>query len=572
MSRRPPTPRWPTTGRLAVVAGALVLADACSSAPPPGRPVEALGRSVRDDEAVRAAEQALAEGSLARSGELWAEIARAHPADALGALATLRLARLDLAVPDRARVERARARLGSLPPGLDAPLALRRSLVEALVAARAERPDPALAQSLSTLRGRFVDAQDVVEANCALVAVTPSQGAALEALARVEGAVERGTRWPPTGLACDEPATRSARLESALAAVDEPAEVAAVLDALPAGHAWRPELARRLRTVAEARGEVRSWMSHLADLPDDEVAIRPAAPGAGAATVRIGVLAPLSGTVANVGAEAVRAVQQAVEGLGRVEVVLEDECRALPRRAAVGRVEVTDAAALVASLRERGAAFVVGPALDANVEAVVAAARAQGLPLWVPTPGEATGEAANAVGPTLRQRADALAAAVRQRGSRVVLHLPTLPADAALAVALRAALGRRGVAIAREGDPFATHLLAGAFDDESRRRWVATLSQGAPRWVVDARTLPPVGSAQWIGVEAARGFGPFLTVTCERADRAPTELSALYHDAALAALGAERSERRPAVLGPSLGVLSVDAARARACAPAASGP
>ncbi len=289
-----------------LLAALLAVWGACTSAPQPGRSATSLGATVADDSDIRAAERAMAEGSLGRAGELWEALRRAHAADPLGHYASLRLARLDLATPGPEGVARARGRLSSLPAVLDATLELRRSLVSALATARDGRPEPALARSLASLRGRFVDAQDVVEANCALAAVSPSAADSLEALARVEGAVERGVRWAPTGLACDESATRTATFEEALARVEAPAEVAAVLDALPSGHPWRTPLARRLRTVAEARGEVRAWMTHLADLPDDEAAIRPTTPGVGAPTLRIGILAPLSGAVANVGAEAVR--------------------------------------------------------------------------------------------------------------------------------------------------------------------------------------------------------------------------------------------------------------------------
>ncbi len=522
-----------------------------------------LGATVADDTAIRAAERALAEGSLARAGELWEALQRAHPDDALGHYASLRLARLDLATPGADGVTRARGRIASLPAALDAALELRCSLVTALATARDGRADPALARSMASLRGRFVDPQDVVEANCALAAVSASGAQSLEALARVEGAVERGVRWAPTGLACDASATRTARFEEVLARVEEPAEIAAVLDALPSGHPWRTPLARRLREVAEARGEVRAWMSHLADLPDDEAAIRPTTAGVGAPTLRIGILAPLSGAVANVGAEAVRAAQQALEGVSHVELILADESQALARRAAVGRPPTIGIDELVQSLRARGASAVVGPSMDANVAAAVTAARAQGVALWLPTPAE---QSATAVGPTLAARAEALAtAAAEHRARRVVLHLPTLPPDPALEAALRAALGRRGVVAVRAGEAPSGHVLAGFFDEEAQRRWGAATTRGG-QWIIDARSLPPDATSHWVGAAASGAYGSFLQVSCARSDRAPTENAALYYDAVLAAVGAAGNGQRLRALGGTVGVLTPDAARARTCA------
>lgn len=534
---------------------------ACASAPPPGRSASSLGATVADDAAIRAAERALAEGSLARAAELWEALARDHAGDALGHYAALRLARLDLATPGADGVTRARDRVASLPAALDATLALRRSLVSALATARDGRPDPALARMMASLRGRFVDAQDVVEANCALAALSPSGADALEALARVEGAVERGVRWVSTGLACDGSESRTALFGDVLARVEAPAEVAAVLDALPAVHPWRTPLARRLRAVAEARGEVRAWMSHLADLPDDEAAIRPTTPGASAPTLRIGILAPLSGAVANVGAEAVRAAQQALEGVSQVELIVEDESQAVARRAAVGSPPLTSVDALVRSLRERGASAIVGPSMDANVAAAVAAAREQGVALWLPTPAE---EAPTAVGPTLAARAEALAAAAGRRSRRVVLHLPTLPPDPALDGALRAALGRHGVTVARAGDASAGHLLAGFFDEEAQRRWGAAAARGG-EWVIDARSLPPDATSRWVGAGASAAYGAFLGLSCERSDRAPTENAVLYYDAVLAAVGAAGNGQRLRALEGSAGVLTADAVRGRTC-------
>ena len=530
-------------------AALLAALSACAGATPPGRAALALGDTVSDDAALRAAERALVEGDLPRARELWAALERQHPRDALGRHAALRLARLDLAAPGDAGVESARARLGALPRTLDATHALRRSLVDALVTARAGRSDAALSRSLVTLRGRFVDAPEVVAADCAQVAVAPAAGPALEALARVEGAVELGVRWIPTGLACDGSDTRTERFQALLPTVDEPGEVATVLDALPASHPWRTPLARRLRTVAEARGEVRRWMSHLADLPDDEAAIRPVVRDNAEDVLRIGVLAPLSGSVANVGAEVVRSAQQAVEGSSRVELMLEDESRALPRRAAVGQVEVTPIEALVRSLRERGAVAIVGPALDANVPAARAAALAQGVPLWLPTPPDAAGGVAHAVGPTLRQRADAMAAAAARGGAtRVALHLPTLPPDPSLEAALRAAMARQGVAVARRGEAAARHVIAGFFDEESQRRWATAAARSTTPWVIDARAAIAGTPGHWVGLTAAGGHGAYVAVGCSRSDRAPTEIAALYYDAVIEVVRA----RRPIAAAPAL--------------------
>lgn len=564
--------RAPLDRRAAALTALLASALACAGPPAAGRAALALGATVTDDAEIRGAERALTDADLPRARDLWSAIARRHGGDATGRHAALRLARIELAGPGPAAVAAARDRLRALPADLEATQSLRRSLVEALAAARDGRADAALARDLAALRGRFVDAPDVVEADCAEAALSPAAASALEALGRVEAAVDRGVRWTVTGLACDESAARTARFAELLPAIDEPGRVAAVLDALPASHPWRTPLARRLRAVAEARGEVRLWTSHLADLPDDEAAIRPVVRDTGEAVLRIGVLAPLSGSVANVGAEVVRAAQQAVEGSSRVELMLEDESRALAHRAAVGQVEVTAVAALVRSLRERGAVAVVGPALDANVAAAVAAARAEGLPLWLPTPAEGgAGEGVRAVGPTLRERADAMAAAAHAVGPRVVLHLPTLPPDAPLEAALRAAMGRRGVVVVRAGDPLAAHLLAGFFDEESQRRWSAAAARAAGRWVLDGRAAIAGTPGRWVGLGAAEAYGAFVGLSCGRSDRPPTEVAALYYDGVIEAVRAQRATEAATVLRREALVAGDAVASAAPCPRAASG-
>ncbi|TAK21591.1 MAG: amino acid ABC transporter substrate-binding protein [Myxococcaceae bacterium] len=561
---RPPRP--PIDRRQVALSVLLGWACACASARPPGRAALALGDSVADDAAIRAAERTLVEGDLPRSRELWSALERAHPSEPTGRYATLRLARIELTAPGDAAVAAARARLETLPRSLEATLSLRRSLVSALVTARLGRPDASLASALATLRGRYVDAQDVVEADCAQAALSPRAASALQALSHVEAAVDRGVRWIPTGLACDEPAARTRQFQDLLPAVEEPGEVAAVLDALPSGHAWRTALARRLRTVAEARGEVRRWMSHLADLPDDEAALRPVVRDSGDPVLRIGVLAPLSGSVANVGAEVVRSVQQAVEGFSRIELMLEDESRALPRRAAVGEVAVTPIEALVRSLRERGVVAIVGPALDANVPGAVAAAQSQGVPLWVPTPAGAVQGTTRALGPTLQERAEAMALAAREQGTRAVLHLPTLPPDAALDGALRAAMARHGVTVVRAGDGGARHVVAGFFDEESQRRWAAEARRSAGRWVLDARAAIAGTPGRWVGLGPADGYGVFASVSCSRADRAPMEISALYYDGVIEAVHSQRPAALFTVLRRDAGVVREGVASAAECA------
>lgn len=567
--RRPDRP--PLDRRLVALTALLGWVDACAGAPPLGRTALALGRTVTEDAEIRAAEQVLADGDLPRARELWAALEARHHADLLGRYASLRLARIELTTPGPDAVAAASGRLGGLPSSLDAPLGLRRSLVDALVTARGGRPDAPLARSLATLRGRFVDAQDVVEADCAEAAVSPSAAPALAALARVESAVERGVRWIATGLTCDASPARTAQFQALLPRVAEPREVAAALDVLPSGHPWRTPLARRLRAVAEARDEVRLWTSHLADLPDDEAAIRPVLRDSGEAVLRIGVLVPLSGSVANIGAEAVRSAQQAVEGFSRIELMLEDESRALPHRAAFGAVEVTSIEALVRSLRERGAVAIVGPALDANVLAAVAAAQAQGVPIWVPTPADAVGGPVHAVGPTLRERADAMASAAREGGARVVLHLPTMPSDAPLEAALRAAMARRGVAVVRAGDRLVGHVLAGFFDAESLLRWTAVIRRDGGRWVLDARSAIAGTPGRWVGLAGSDSYGVFAGLSCSRSDRPPSEISALYYDGVIEAVRAQRSAAMTSALRRDAGVVSVAVAAQAECARPDSG-
>ena len=552
--------------RSRTVLAALLLATArCASTTERGRSAAAWGASLADDAMLRDAERALADGDLVRARALWAALRDARPSGAVHDVALLRLARIDLIGDGEPALADAVSSLARLPRDLEPSLALRRELLEGLIAARRGSASDAVVARLRAGRGRFIDAPDAVEANCAVAALAVAPAAALEALARVEAATERGVRWLPTRLPCDLPAERSARFEGIVPRVDEPSDLAAALDVLPAEHAWRVGLARRLRAVAEARGEARRWASHLADLPDDEAAIRPAVAGTRDPLLRIGILAPLSGPASNVGAEVVRGAQQAVESVARVELVVGDET---PQREAVDRASALRA--VLADLHRRAVDVVVGPALDEDVAPALEAARAEGMVLRMPTPPSGTSAAANAAGPSLDERCEALAAAARTRGVRVQLHLPPEPGPT-LDGALRAALGRHGVGVARAGEAAAAEVVAGFFGAEDLRRIAAAARAAPERWIFDARGATPGTPGEWVGLGPTAAYASFRTAGCGRSDRAPSELAALFHDAVLATLrSAGRTVSVEPVLDRSALLIGTAVAAAEDCAPGSS--
>jgi hypothetical protein len=122
------------------------------------------------------------------------------------------------------------------------------------------------------------------------------------------------------------------------------------------------------------------------------------------------------------------------------------------------------------------------------------------------------------------------------------------------------------VAVVRAGDPLASHVLAGFFDEESQHRWAAVVGRGVGRWVLDARAAIAGTPGHWVGLPASEGYGAFVRRSCSRSDRAPTEISALYYDAVIEAVRSERSTVMAPALRRSTGVVSVDVASAAECA------
>jgi hypothetical protein len=494
------------------------------------------------DQAVRKAD----DGDLLEAARILEELLAHAPDDPLAALARVSLARYRLAQNDLPAAE---ALLAGLGPVFDPALGMRRDLVVGVIHARLGRTEQGLTL-LRPLARRMIDRGDNAEIDCAMAVLEARAGrhtAALAALARVEALSEGGARWLPTGLPCDAPGPRGDAFRELLARVDDPAALADTLDALPSGHALRVDVAQRLRTVALARNEVPRWLRWLADLPDTEATLRVVSDTAGPPPLRVGVLAPMSGPAARVGALALRAVQIALERERGVEIEVADEGET--------REEALAGFERLAALRVQA---VIGPSAEDHAVVVAERAEALGLELILPAPhlDEAPmGRHVVLAGPALRDRVVALVGAVRQRGTRVrLLTAPGTERDV-FTTRLRESLARASVTVLEgtgavgAGD---LRLVLGAWGEEARATMAERARVAPGRWLFDARRANAGTPGVWVGlvplddVEAARFRARFCSLT----GTAPDELSLLAWEAARTWAARARGREAAPVLGP----------------------
>lgn len=513
-------------------------------------------RDVGVDRALERAREKAADGDFDAAEQLLRAMIAASPRDPLADVARVERARLLVA---RDRHDEAEELLAAVPSSVDPALAMRRDLVRGLIAAR--RGDvEAGTRALRPLSRHMIDRADGVAADCGMAALEARAGhpsEALRALARVESQAEGGVRWIPTGLACDAAPTRAAEVTSLLARVDEPRALADTLDALPADHPIRVEVARRLRALAEARNEISTWLRWLADLPDTEATLRVVRDTHGPESLRVAILAPTTGPRAVVGAEMLRAAQVALEDERAVEIEVEDEPEALTPRDPVERREAISARvdAAVAHLLERRPNGIIGPALEDHAAAVAARAESAGVDVYLLSPPiddvSTLGAHAIAAGPPPAMRAAALAAAVRARGTRVRWTAAPGAERALFPVRVRASLSIVGVTPV-EGASFEgqdLHLLLGPWGFEARAQIAASVAAAPTRWVFDARWAPAGSPGTWVGVapseapEDRLALEVFRERTCELTGRPPTELALLTYDAARAIATRARESR-----------------------------
>ncbi len=527
------------TARSTLLRAAVVVAMACALGCPStravGRGARLVSRSAEVDGALGRAARMAMDGDLDRADNALRALEARARNDGLAPLVTLRRARLHLARGDLTAAAEA---LGRVPRGIDPALDMQRALVEGLLQARrAEAPEAV--RSLRPLDGRMIDRAANVEVACGLLAMEPrapdgDPARALRAVAVIEQAREGGTRWLPTGLSCEDPAERAAALRDLAARVDDPQVLADALDAMPAGHALRVDLARRLRAVAAQRGEVSRWLRWLADLRDDEATLLPVGVDEGA-VLRIGVLAPMSGPRANVGMEVVRAIQLAVAGHASVELSLADE-----GDTAEAAVRGFD------RLAAERSDVVVGATQEGFARAVSLRADAAGLEVHLLAPYvdavDQRGGHVRLAGPAARDRAVALAAAARRVGTRVVLDGAGGAGGEEFVRRLRSVLQLAGVAVAERGGVELPRLVVGPLDQEHRTRAAAQARRAPGRSLIDARSGAPGTPGVWVGVRAGEGFAALHARFCGLTGRPPSELALLAHDAVQAVLQEQRGE------------------------------
>jgi hypothetical protein len=523
-------PRW--TNRLTRLTAAAWLSAACGGADLRGRAVQLTSADVRVDRALVRAREKAADGDYAAAERLLMQVIETHPRDPLAAVARVEAARLLVA---RDALAAASALLGDVPAAADPALAMRRSLVTGLVHARRGEVEAGLA-ALRPLARRLIDRANSVEADCALAALealAERPAEALLALARVESQAEGGVRWTPTGLACDVAATRAAEVTALLARVNEPRSLADALDALPADHPARVEVARRLRALAEARNEIPQWLRWLADLPDTEATLRVVRDAQGPPALRVGVLAPTAGPRAVAGTEVLRAVQLALEDQRAVELLVDDEGDA-PGEPEAG----------FDRLAARHLTALIGPAFEDHAAAVSARAAAAGVDVYLLSPhlddASPLGPHVMLAGPPPAMRAATLAAAARTRGTRVRWAAAPGVERAVFPSRVRSMLALAGVT-AVEGAGLASpelHVVLGPWGFEARTQIEALAARAPLRWIFDARSGPAGAPGVWVGVvaseapAAAAALSAFRARYCELTGRPPGELALLAHDAA----------------------------------------
>ncbi|MEZ4392655.1 MAG: hypothetical protein R3A48_16320 [Polyangiales bacterium] len=522
---------------------------ACAGAPTPGRDARLVTDAVRLDRGIAAARQlSLGDGRYDQAAALLEDLRARYAGEPLGQLATLRLARVELArataasgAEAAALATRAAQLAVSVPAGVDPALDLERDLLLGLLAARSGASAEGL-RRLRPLDGRLIEAAQNASVACGLLALeTLDRGdpvRALRSLAHVESALERAVRWLPTGLACEDAEARRAVLEAVLPRVTQPQPLADTLDVLPAGYAGRVVIARRLREIAIAGGDLNRWLRWLADLGDQEATITMGATGEQEPAVGVGLLVPLAGPRTPLGVDIVRAVQIALARQRNVQILVEDEGRDL---------EATQRS--YERLVSRGARWIIGPTREELGRAVASWSQgdARGVEIFLLAPWEDALPfgAVHLAAPGLRDRLAAVRAAVSRAGRRVAVVAPAVgaedgPADAALAAQTFG--GRARVDLSTHGSTLTAEsasdvrLLAASFLARDREHIVARAASSPARWVVDARVGWQGMAGHWVGVRAGAGFARFQLRFCRLAGYSPGELAILAYDAAGAVL------------------------------------
>lgn len=530
-----------TVAPFAALVGALL---ACGVAPR-GRPPRLVSRQVSVDQALEVAAREADDGDLVEAGRVLEGVLARAPSDPLAGLARVSLARYRVALDELPAAESLLARV---PSAVDPALTMRRDLVTGIVHARLGRTDAGLA-ALRPLARRMIDRSDSVEVDCAVASLEARAGrpaAALASLARIEALAEAGARWLPTGLPCDASGTRGDAFRELVARVDEPAALADTIDALPAGHALRVDAAQRLRALAAARNEIPRWLRWLADLPDTEATLRVVSDAVGPPPVRVGLLAPMSGAEARVGASALRAVQIALEGERSVEIETADE--------GTTRAEAAAGFDRLAALR---VSAVIGPASEDHAVVVAARAEAAGVDVFLVAPHLDDAPAGGRVtfaGPPPRDRAVALAGAVRQRGTRVRWTAPPGAERDLFATRVRDSLARASVAVSDPVSlaPGELHVVTGVWGQEPRAVMAERAAAAPTRWVFDARRANAGAPGVWVGLAAVDDVAVrrFHARFCELTGTAPDELSLLAWEAARALAARVRGRAHAPAVGP----------------------
>lgn len=518
---------------------------ACAGAPTPGRDPGLVSGSARLDQGIALAQQlSLGDGRYDQAAALLEDLVRRHPNEPLARLAALRLARVELARAVSPGVDggvalglRAARLTSSVPAGVDPTLDLERDLILGLLAAR----EGAAAEGLRRLRPlaeRMIDPGQNVSVACGLLSLETGErgdpSRALRSLAQVEAALERAVRWLPTGLACEDADARRAALDAVLPRVTRAQTLADTLDLLPAGYAGRVSIARRLREIAIAGGELNRWLRWLADLGAQEATITTGAVGESEGAVGIGLLVPLGGPRAPLGVDIVRAVQIALVRQRNVQILVEDEGR-----------DLAQTQRSYERLVSRGARYIIGPTREELGRALAGWTQedARGVELYLLAPWEDALPfgAVHLAAPGLRDRLAATRSALPRGARRVAVLAPAAgaedgPSDAThgaqtFAARARVDLTTHGLSVVPEAGADA-RLLAASFLPRERER-IHRAAAGAPgRWVVDARVGWTSMPGRWVGVERGPGFTPFHRRFCRLSGSPPGELALLAYDAA----------------------------------------
>lgn len=485
-----------------------------------------------DQGIVTAQQLALGDARYDQAAEVLESLRARRQGDLLAHVATLRLARVELARAvaagpggDPARATRAAQLAASVPTGVDPALDMQRALVLGVIAAR----EGAVAAGLALLRpldARMIDPGENASVACGLLALETVEGGdpsrALRSLARVEAAVEGAVRWLPTGLSCEDPAARRAALAAVLARVESPQVLADALDLLPAGYAGRVSIARRLRELARARHEINQWLRWLADLGDEEATLATEERGDRPEAIEVGLLVPTSGERTALGVEVVRAVQLALTGQEEVGLLVADEG---------GNEEDLHRAFDV--LRQRGARWVIGPTREEHGRALAQWAQQAGVRVHLLAPWEDALPFGNVqlAAPGLRDRLAAVRAAAVRRGRRVAVLSPDDAPAQGFAQRLRASLGAHEATVSAEATADA-RVVAASFPTAARERIQRAAAAQPARWVFDARLGWTGMAGTWVGVTPGADFAGVHERFCRLTGRAPGELALLAHDAA----------------------------------------